>query len=61
MLDRPCFKPCYSVAIVEPDKVFLISEREQLCLSDRFFYLVASLVNGDRSKFKLPRSPSQQI
>ncbi len=49
MLDRPCFKPCYSVATVEPDQVFLISEREKLCLSDRFLYLVASLINGDRT------------
>lgn len=49
MLDRPCFKPCYTVATIEPDKVFLISEREKLCLSDRFLYLVSSLVNGDRT------------
>ena len=49
MLDRPCFKPCYSVATIEPDKVFLISEREKICLSDRFSYLVASLIDGDRS------------
>ena len=49
MLDRPCFKPCYSVATIEPDKVFLISEREKLCLNERFSYLVASLINGDRT------------
>ncbi len=49
MLDRPCFKPCYTVATIEPDQVFLISEREKLCLSDRFLYLVASLINGDRT------------
>ena len=49
MLDRPCFKPCYSVATIEPDKVFLISEREKVCLSDRFSYLVASLIDGQRS------------
>jgi len=47
MLNRPCFKPFYSVATIEPDKVFLISEREKICLSDRFLYLVASLIDGD--------------
>ena len=49
MLDRPCFKPCYSVATIEPDQVFLVSERESVCLNDRFSYLVASLIDGDRS------------
>ncbi|MEM7762407.1 MAG: TOMM precursor leader peptide-binding protein, partial [Cyanobacteria bacterium P01_A01_bin.40] len=49
MLDRPCFKPCYSVATIEPDQVFLISEREKVCLSDRFSYLVASLIDGNRT------------
>ena len=49
MLDKPQFKPCYSVKTIEPDQVFLLSERETLCLSDRFLYLVASLIDGDRS------------
>lgn len=49
MLDKPSFQPCYSVATIEPDQVFLVSERETVCLRDRFSYLVASLVNGDRS------------
>ncbi len=49
MLNRPCFKSCYTVKTIEPDQVFLISEREQVCLSDRFLYLVASLINGDRT------------
>ena len=49
MLDRPCFKPCYTVTTIEPDQVFILSEREKLCLSDRFFYLVASLINGQRT------------
>ena len=49
MLDRPRFKPCYSVKTIEPDQVFFLSERETICLSDRFIYLVASLIDGDRS------------
>jgi oxazoline/thiazoline synthase len=49
MLDKPYFKSCYSVSTVEPDQVFLLSERETICLRDRFLYLVASLIDGDRS------------
>ncbi|MBW4620757.1 MAG: TOMM precursor leader peptide-binding protein [Cyanosarcina radialis HA8281-LM2] len=49
MLERPHFKPCYSVSTVAPDQVFLLSERETVCLSDRFLYLVASLIDGDRT------------
>lgn len=50
MLEKPHFNPCYSVATIEPDQVFLLSERETVCLSDRFSYLVASLIDGDRSR-----------
>ncbi len=50
MLNKPHFKPCYSVATIEPDQVFLLSERETVCLSDRFSYLVASLIDGARSR-----------
>lgn len=49
MQDRPCFKSCYVVLTVEPDHVFLLSERETVWLSDRVSYLVASLMDGDRS------------
>ncbi|ELS05357.1 hypothetical protein Xen7305DRAFT_00051000 [Xenococcus sp. PCC 7305] len=49
MLDRPCFKPCYTVTTIKPDQVFILSERENIYLSDRFSYLVASLIDGQRS------------
>ena len=49
MFHKPQFNPCYSVETVEPDKVFFLSERETVCLSDRFSYLVASLIDGDRN------------
>ena len=49
MLNRPCFKSCYSITTIEPDQVFILSERAKICLSDRFLYLVASLVNGNRT------------
>ncbi|NEQ97075.1 MAG: TOMM precursor leader peptide-binding protein [Cyanothece sp. SIO2G6] len=49
MLTIPRFKPCYSVVTTKPDNVFLLSERETVCLSDRFLYLVASLIDGDRT------------
>ena len=49
MLNIPRFKPCYSVVTTEPDNVFLLSERETVCLSDRVLFLVASLIDGDRT------------
>ena len=49
MLDKPYFKSCYSITTIEPDQVFLLSERETVCLRDRFLYLVASLIDGQRS------------
>ncbi len=49
MLDTPCFKACFSVELMAPDTVFLLSERGSVCLSDRFVYLVASLIDGTRS------------
>ena len=49
MFHKPQFNPCYSVETVEPDKVFFLSERETVCMSDRFSYLVASLIDGDRN------------
>jgi oxazoline/thiazoline synthase len=49
MLDKPQFKSCYAVSIIEPDLVFLLSERDTICLQDRFVALVASLIDGDRN------------
>jgi oxazoline/thiazoline synthase len=49
MLSRPRFKSCYSVSAIAPDQVLLLSERGSVCLQDQFVYLVASLVDGDRS------------
>ncbi len=49
MLDKPAFKSAYLVAPIAPDRVILLSERETICLQDRFLYLVASLIDGDRS------------
>jgi oxazoline/thiazoline synthase len=48
MLDKPQFKSCYAVSIIKPDLVFLLSERDTICLQDRFVALVAALINGDR-------------
>lgn len=49
MLEKPQFKSCYNVSIIEPDLVFLLSERDNICLRDRFIYLVTSLIDRDRS------------
>ncbi|MGM3305045.1 TOMM precursor leader peptide-binding protein [Anabaena sp. WFMT] len=44
MINKPHFKHCYSVETIEPDQVFLLSERETVCLSDRLSYRIASLL-----------------
>lgn len=44
MLNKPHFHPCYSVETIEPDQVFLLSEREAVWLSDRLSCRVASLL-----------------
>jgi hypothetical protein len=49
MLSKPRFKSCYQVSAIAPDQVFFLSERGSVCLQDPFLYLVASLVDGDRS------------
>lgn len=48
MIEKPRFKPCYSVSTIAPDLVFLLSERDTVCLQDRWLYLVAALIDGDR-------------
>ena len=68
MLDKPRFNPCYAVKAIEPDQVFLLSESETICLSDRVSCLVASLIDGDRSRDEIieaiqwklrPQTPTQ--
>ncbi|MBR8833305.1 MAG: TOMM precursor leader peptide-binding protein [Stigonema ocellatum SAG 48.90 = DSM 106950] len=49
MLKKPHFKPCYSVEAIEQDLVFLLSEKEIAWLSDRLFYRLASLIDGDQN------------
>ncbi|MCF4965926.1 TOMM precursor leader peptide-binding protein [Nostoc sp. CMAA1605] len=44
MINQPKFKSCYTVETIEPDQVFIISERESICLSDRLSFLIASLI-----------------
>lgn len=50
MLNKPHFQPAYAVETIEPDQVFILSERETFVLSDRLSCRVASLVrDGDLS------------
>lgn len=49
MLEKPQFKSCYTVSTSAPDLVFLLSERDTVCLQDRWLYLVASLIDRGRS------------
>jgi len=44
MINKPHFKPSYSVEIIAPDQVFLLSERETIWLSDRISCRVAFLL-----------------
>lgn len=49
MLNQPRFNPCYSVETIEPDEVFLLSEREAVWLSDRLSCRVAALLRDRHS------------
>lgn len=44
MINKLHFKPSYSVEPIEPDQVFLLSEREAVLLSDRLSCRIASLL-----------------
>ncbi len=49
MLHKPQFNPSYSIKTLEPDKIFFLSEREKVCLSDRISCSLAALIDGDRN------------
>ena len=49
MLNKPQFNPGYAVETVDPDKVFLLSEREKIWLTDRLTCQLATLIDGDRN------------
>lgn len=61
MFNKICFKPCYSVTTIAPDQVFILSERESIWLSDRFSYLVASLINGDHTSDEIIEAIQYQM
>lgn len=44
MFNKPYFQPSYSVETIEPDKVFILSERETVLLSDRLSCHIAALL-----------------
>ncbi|MEM9538520.1 MAG: TOMM precursor leader peptide-binding protein [Cyanobacteria bacterium P01_E01_bin.42] len=48
MLDHPQFKSRYTVETLEPDRLFLLSEQDSICLGDRLYYQLAALIDGDR-------------
>lgn len=49
MIDKPNFKPCYAVELIEPDKILFLSERNVSWLRDRTHYLLAALMDGNRN------------
>lgn len=49
MLNKPKFKPRYYVETVEPEDVFLLSERDYVLLSDHLHQLLAPLIDGERT------------
>ena len=61
MLKKPAFKPCYSISTIEPDQVFLVSERDSHFWQDPILYLVASLIDGDRTHEEIVELIQQKI
>lgn len=49
MQPKPHFNSCYSVETIEPDNVFLLSEREAVWLSDHLSCSLAALIDGERN------------
>ncbi|HLO83458.1 MAG TPA: TOMM precursor leader peptide-binding protein [Nostocaceae cyanobacterium] len=48
MFNKPHFKPSYSIETLEPDQVYILSEREGIWLSDRLSYRIASLIRNSQ-------------
>jgi ribosomal protein S12 methylthiotransferase accessory factor len=49
MLNKPKFKRCFHVEIVEPESIFLLSERNFLSFSGRLYQLLTILIDSHRS------------
>src|SRR3712207_990038 len=49
MLNKPKFTRCFHVEIVEPESIFLLSERNFLSFSGRLYQLLTSLIDSHRS------------
>lgn len=61
MLQKPKFNPCYHVATIEPDKLFFLSERKAVCLKDRLFCDLATLIDGDRQNDEIIDTIQQSL
>ncbi|GAA6616885.1 TOMM precursor leader peptide-binding protein [Scytonema sp. NUACC26] len=46
MFYKPMFKPHYQVRVIEPDLVYLLSEKGQCALGGRLYALLAPFLNG---------------
>ena len=55
MIDKPMFKSCYHVEVVEPETVILLSERGHQSLRGRLYCLLAPLIDGSRSVGEIVR------
>ena len=60
-IDKPKFKSCFHVEIVESVGVFLLSESEHYVLEGRIYELLAPLMNGDRTENELANLLKGQV
>lgn len=49
MLNKPKLKSCFRIEMVEPETVFILSERSSFLLQGRIYHLLAPFLNGDRT------------
>ena len=47
MLHKPKFKSCFQIETVEPETVFILSERDSFLLQGRLYYLLAPFLSGN--------------
>lgn len=61
MLSKPVFKPHFQIEVVEPNKVYLLSEHEHHLLSGRIYTLLAPLLNGYNDVDKIAHQLESEV
>ncbi|GAA6617283.1 TOMM precursor leader peptide-binding protein [Scytonema sp. NUACC26] len=61
MFYKPMFKSHYHVRVVEPDLVYLLSEKGQCALGGRLYVLLAPFLNGRYTVYEIVQELNQEV